>query len=250
MPKAVFHSYLKSAEVLTLRQVDYGESSKIISFLTKDRGKRSGILHGIKKNKSHHLGKAEPLTQGTIFYTERSHSELIQVQRFESIFNFHSLYSQYQVIIFALYCAELIECCEFPEYESEQFFDLLFQTLHQFAKASSPQTIKTIFEWNLLQLLGILPNFSSCQCQQILSNVKVFQMDCASGTLQCPHCLSAYQKLIPISTEAIHALMQLPRTIDQNAYSQWDTLFSHYFQFHTRRLPKSRKLFNSLPSRS
>ncbi len=122
MPKQVFQTKLESADILILRQVDYGESDKIISFLTQDKGKKSGILHGIKKNKSVHFGKAEPLTQGQIFYKERSSSDLVQIRKFEVNTSFYSLYSKYQTIVFALYCAELVECCEFPEHESSQFF--------------------------------------------------------------------------------------------------------------------------------
>jgi DNA repair protein RecO (recombination protein O) len=68
---------LYTADALVLRTYALGETSRIVVFLTRDRGKKRGVAKGARQPRSRFAGALEPLTDVRVAYVERERRELV-----------------------------------------------------------------------------------------------------------------------------------------------------------------------------
>ncbi len=251
---------LQSSESLIIRQMDFKENDKIITFLTRNEGKKAGILKGSKKLRSENVGISEPFTHVDIFYLEKASTELVQIRKFNLIESFYPIRQGYHKILYATYFTELIHLCVIDPQDSPHFFALLLSALQTLQHTPSLAQIKILFEKNLFVILGISPNLEQCsQCQRVLwkpssrnlpqlIQLKTHQLDCAEGGIRCPACvlhLSTTISLSPGTLSYLRHLEQHPelkiRATSQNI-NELDLAFLTYFQYHLGKTPKSHTL--------
>ena len=111
------------------------------------------------------------------------------------------LRQNYSKFLHASYLSELLLFCEIPVVESEDYFDLLKQTITQLSEFDNCAEIKLNFEIKLLKLLGISPSLISCvACGNFLWKRNAgelmtikhsipYQLDPIQGGIRCPNCL-------------------------------------------------------------
>lgn len=68
---------LHTADALILRTYKLGETSSIVVFLTRDRGKKRGVAKGARRPRSPFAGALEPLTEVRVAYFEKERRELV-----------------------------------------------------------------------------------------------------------------------------------------------------------------------------
>lgn len=262
---------LHSSESLIIKQIDFHENDKIITFLTKDQGKKSGLLKGSKRIKSQHVGLSEPFMYVNLLYLEKVTAELVQIRKIDLLDSFYPIRQNYDKILYATYFTELIHLCVIDPVEAARFFDLLLATLQNLQKISSYTQIKIHFEKTLLEYLGIDPNLEfCCQCHRSLwkdaSNslsqlwqMAPHQLDCAEGGIRCPEC----EVLLAATTISLSpGTLSYLRSISQHSLSEikvratrqngeeWSTAFLAYFQYYFGKNPKSHAFLKSLPTSS
>ncbi len=251
---------LQSSESIILKQIDFKENDKIITFLTKDQGKKSGILRGAKKLKSRHVGASEPFVHATIFYVEKANVELVTIRKFDLLESFYSIRQSYNKIVYAAYCTELVHLCVIDPEAAYQFFDLLLLAYHMLQDTPSLEQTKIQFEVHLFRLLGIFPNLESCICGKPLwkrrssalpqlNCSQAHQLDCAEGGIRCPDCFLEKANAIDLSPGTLSYLRYLeqhksePDTIKVQATVQntieLDNAFLTHFRYHVGKDPKS-----------
>ncbi len=255
----------QSSEGLIIKQIDFHESDKIITLLTKDQGKITGVLRGAKKINSPHVGLSEPFTHVNVQYVEKPHAELVRIRKLGLLNSFYPIRLSYEKILHATYFTEWIHLCAVDSQEAPHFFDLLLSGLESLQPLRIFTKIKVEFEKSLLELLGIWPNPDVCiQCNgQLweyssgtlpqLRKKAVHQLDCAQGGFRCPECTLRLSVCVPLSPGTLtflrhleqHALIHVNiRATAQNA-KELDTAFVAYFQYHLGKIPKSHALLES-----
>ncbi len=258
----------QATESIIIKQMDFKESDQIITFLTKDQGKKSGILRGVKKIKSQHTGVSEPFTYGQIYYVEKVHAELVQIRKFDPLDSFYPIRQVYDKILHATYLTELIHLCMVDPQESHLYFNLLLTSLQTLQHTNSCVQVKIQFEKDLLQILGILPNLEQCiQCQQPLWQIASqglpklirfdsHQLDYREGGVRCPDCMLPRPTTVPLSPGTLSYLRYLekqPQTTNNKVHptqqniKELNGLFFNYFRYHLGKTPKSHALLR-LPS--
>ncbi|MBF0277569.1 MAG: DNA repair protein RecO [SAR324 cluster bacterium] len=237
--------------------MDFKENDKIITFLTRDEGKKSGIVKGAKKINSQNVGISEPFTQVRIFYVESPRAELVRVRKFELIDSFYPIRQGYDKILYATYFTELIHLCIIDPQESPRFFHILVSALHALQGPNSLAQTKIIFEKNLFAILGISPNLErciKCRCDlwQIslgklpkLVQIETHQLDCVEGGIRCPKCLIRLSTTSDLSPGTLSFLRYLEehndlmiRATSQNI-DELNAAFLTYFQNQIGKTPKS-----------
>lgn len=257
---------LQSTESIIIREMDFKESDKLVTFLTKDQGKKSGIVRGTKKINSKTLGLVEPFTHAHVFFVEKPHSELVQIRKFDAIENFYAIRQQYDRILYATYFTEIIYLCDIDTEESEHFFQLLLKNLHSLQEYQNFSELKVLFEKNVFQLLGILPNLETCcHCQRALwkptspnlpqlQHLGQYQLDCPEGTIRCPDCHSQGTAIVPISAgtlsywkalEPIASYINIRIKATQQNLQELDHAFITHFHYHIGKTPKSHALLKT-----
>ena len=251
---------LQASESLIIKQIDFKDNDKIITFLTKDQGKKSGMLKGAKKIISHNVGISEPFTHVNISYMEKASAELVRIRKFDLLNSFYPIRQGYHKILFATYFTELIHLCVIDPQDSCHFFDLLLAVLQSLQHSKAFAQIKIQFERNLLGILGISPNLEQCaQCRRPLwksssrtlpqlIQIGVHQLDCPEGGIRCPQCALHVSSTVPLSPGTLSYLRALEQHVDQKNRTtpqnsdEWDLAFLTYFRYHCGKTPKSHAL--------
>src|SRR5215469_10837735 len=71
---------LYTADALILRTYKLGESDRIVTFLTRDRGKKRGVAKNARQSRRRFGGALEPMTSGRVGYVERERRDLVRLE--------------------------------------------------------------------------------------------------------------------------------------------------------------------------
>ncbi|MGK5095090.1 DNA repair protein RecO [Deltaproteobacteria bacterium TL4] len=195
-----------------LKQIDYKERDKILTFLTKESGKKAGILRGAKSFKSQNVSLTELFSHVHLHYVEKSNQDLVSIRKCNPIESYYPLRQDYEKYLYASYFTELILLFEIPPQDSPAFFQLYQTSLEHCQNKNTYPLIKFEFEMRFLHLLGIFPNLECCiQCQQKLwdstrtSSLQrirkplLHQLDSREGGIRCPDCYHQHPDLVSLS---------------------------------------------------
>ncbi len=169
---------------------DHGESDKIITFFTKERGRLTGIAKGANRSKKRFVNKLEIFSSITVTYSEGRHSNLAFISEAElhsSFINLRrniTLYNSASIIreIFLLATTE-------QEGESEIYY-LLLWALHSLNEAKPYLGVITIFLLRLYDAIGYRPDLSGCQfCNKATELHQKYGFHHTTGGLICNNCM-------------------------------------------------------------
>ena len=141
-------------------ETNYGETSKILNVITKEKGLISVMAKGCKNLKSPLRSVSSKLIYGTfiIYYKENKISTLKEVSVLD---NFKNLKKDITSISYAAYMLELSEGV-INQNNDFRIFDLLIQSLKKIDEGFDPLVIMNILELKYLEFLGVMPIIDSC----------------------------------------------------------------------------------------
>ncbi len=154
---------MEKTKLIVLRTFKYGESDLIVRGLTRDGGKVGLFARSaLKSRKRFGGGVLEPThyIEANIQSSSRVHegAQLATLHEAHLIEGFHGLREQYQRLETALYFVHLVDKVAREGVEdSPQLFNILGNSLKVAQTAENLVSLKTHFEWKLLQLSGVLP---------------------------------------------------------------------------------------------
>lgn len=151
---------LEEIEGIIVSETNYGETSKIINVITKDRGLIGIMAKGCKNIKSPLRSVTSKLTYGKfiIYYKENKLSTLKEV----SVINtFKNLKQDIASISYAAYILELSEGV-IKQCKSDKIFGLLIESLKKIDEGFDPLVIMNIIELKYLDYLGVMPILDGC----------------------------------------------------------------------------------------
>ncbi len=151
---------LEEVTGIIVNETNYGETSKILNVITKEKGLISVMAKGCKNLKSPLRSVSSKLTYGTfiIYYKENKISTLKEVSVLD---NFKNLKKDITSISYAAYMLELSEGV-IKQNNDPRIFDLLIQSLKKIDEDFDPLVIMNILELKYLEFLGVMPIIDSC----------------------------------------------------------------------------------------
>lgn len=269
-PSAVFNvgdMELVSSECIILRNQDYLERDRLVTFLTRDAGKLRGIVKGSRKLTSRGVGSFEPFSRGLIHYVDKAGAGLVTIRKCDPQPPYLYLERDYHKFLYAGYVTELIDLCPIQRDESEPFFELLGGTLDALCEAGAPRRLPLLrlrFELRYLQLLGYQPDWTRCcMCLRPLlrweNNLAEpvlrgsHRFDPRRGGLCCPDCAQANRQLTPLAPESL-AFLENWRNAPagtvvrptRQALEELEAAITQHLAYHLERQPRSLSLLPSL----
>lgn len=119
-------SNIKKDQAIVLFYRDYGESDKIVNFLSKENGKIHTIAKGAKKSKKRFLNALEPFTVLTIeFASNRNSSSLYRLESASIVNSFPSIRSNYNSYLMASLSCELANLWTREHDRCTEIFELI-----------------------------------------------------------------------------------------------------------------------------
>lgn len=181
-----------------LKTIDFGETDRILTLLTRHFGKVSVVAKGIRKPTSRLAGHAEPLTHAT--YQLARGRNLDVLTGAESRALYRALREDLNGIAAGWYIAELADRFSLEKSPSAPLFDLVESALRHLAGGHAPALVCRWFDLHLLDRTGFRPELGRCvQCAATATETtNAWIVDagglvcatCAPGELHGPRALS------------------------------------------------------------
>lgn len=168
----------------------YGESDKIVTFYSKNRGRMSGIAKGAQRSLKRFVNKLELFSHLEILYTEGRSSSLVRIDQAELLNPRPLIRNNYDRYTAATLICELILLWTREDDPDDQIYTLLNWTLLNLDNPDrSTAWLIILFNIKLLTLLGYQPNLAGCsECDTLAPNHGPYRLTPAMNGLLCSRC--------------------------------------------------------------
>lgn len=194
---------------VVLRARPYSESDKIVTFLTRDWGKVTGIAKGAKRSQRRFVNVLDSFTHVQLCFRPSRGEDLAFIFRCDPIRNFRAPSQDLQRYAFASYVTELIDNMVAGREAGEEVYALLLAGLTTLEEQSvlSPLFLSA-FELLLLSCTGYEPNVTECQhCGVFIGTSEgLFVFSPSRGGLLCPRCYNYGGMTIQLSNDTVRVL--------------------------------------------
>lgn len=178
---------LITSEALILDVLDLHDRDRIVTFLTREHGKKKGVAKGARAKHSRFAGQLQPLAKVQITWYEQEGRDLGRLSSVEMVRPAHRLQEDLEGLLLGSYLADhLLEMAQENE-ASELFFRLLDTTLEALLAEVDRDLAARYFEVWMLRLAGVFPQPHECPaCGRPLTGFTVLPVQ--GETLLCTEC--------------------------------------------------------------
>lgn len=203
---------LHRTEGIVLKNIDYSETSKIVTLLTPDRGKIAGLVKGAKRPRSRFGSSLEPITHIELLFYEKRDRPLRNVTQTDIIESFGSIKGDFDRLAYAGYFVELCDRFVQEGEESGDVFSFMLESLRLLCEwKGALELLATGFGLRFLALAGFAPVLDACaQCGSTSLRGKV--RFCADeGGILCQNCTApSMTELRPYHLQLLRNLSRIP----------------------------------------
>lgn len=172
--------YLKT-QGLVLREVEYSETDKILTVLTRDNGKMTLRARGVRRKSSPLKSACQLLSYGE--FTIFEYKNMATINEAEPIELFHELRNDLELLSLASYFAQVAEVVSQEDSQNPELLSLVLNSFYALGKLGKPQIlVKAAFELRVACIAGYTPDLTGCvSCGE--ENPDRF--DLSAGSLEC-----------------------------------------------------------------
>lgn len=190
----------------------FGESDKIVTFLTRDLGKLSGIAKGAKHSKRRFVNVLEPFMHVSLRVRLRPTSDLAFISACEMIDAPHSFTRDLRKFAYASYILELTDLMVRGREAGPETYELARDALALLDRTEAEVGLLRGFELQLLRLTGYEPALDRCRrCGAVAAADVGMYAQPARGGLLCAGCRGEGRSYV-ISRATLDRLSVLQQT--------------------------------------
>lgn len=245
---------LYKSQALVLNRRDFRETSAIAEFYTRDFGKMSGLLKGIRTQPHKFASSLEPFSFNEIIFYRKRNSSLHLISQCDSLEDFPGIRCSIGRAGGAVYMMELIGAVMALEDANAEILELALSCLRELAITNNPDKIMTIFKIKILSLSGFKPHFDSCVlCQDRIMEHSKFSL--SLGGLLCHKCAHKDLRSRSIFRGTVASILHIERNTLKNNLNlgmnplikkELDIILNSFLNFHLERELKSQRVLNNL----
>jgi DNA repair protein RecO (recombination protein O) len=196
-------------EAIVLRVVDYGESDRIVTLLTRERGKVGAFARGARASRRRFAGLLEPFTLLSAELIDRR-GDLLGLESASALRAHGGIRGDLARIAVAGYATELTGELVRDAEAHPELFALLAEFLAGLDAAPARPAALRAFELGALAATGFMPRLDACaRCGAGLP-ARPLRLDPAHGGILCPACEPAGGGGLPsIAPETLAVLRRL-----------------------------------------
>jgi DNA repair protein RecO (recombination protein O) len=158
---------LYRVSALVLKRREMGEADRLLTVLTRDRGKLTLLAKGVRKPASRKAGHLEPFTYVELLVARGKSLDL--VTQAETLEAHRHLREDLWRSSWAYYIAELADSFIQDEDPHDLLFDLVLETFRRLDRGEEAAWVVRYCELHLLSLAGYQPQLFRCvQCSELL----------------------------------------------------------------------------------
>lgn len=196
---------------IVLRTVDTGESDRVVTLLSRERGKVAAFARGARASKRRFGGALEPFTLLAAEVRERPGAELLGLDSVSVLAPFAGIRGDLARIACAAYAAELARELVRDHEPHDELFELLAGYLAVLDAAPARPAGLRAFELGALRAAGLAPRLDGCaRCGRPLDPGRPVRLDPAHGGVLCAGCVSLASPAAPsLAAGSVAALVHL-----------------------------------------
>jgi DNA repair protein RecO (recombination protein O) len=196
------------ADAIVIRTREYGESDRLVTLFSREKGKLEAMAKGVRKPTSSQRGGTQLFTYADfLLHRGKTFDTVSQAQARES---FVHLWNDFDRTIAASSMMELLDIATVREQPEPELFTLTLSFLF-LLKELDPYIAQAAYTIKLMRLEGYLPAFDHCrECGKTLTGESVYLSAEAGGVL-CSGCRSnrAIKALNPGSLALLRSLARV-----------------------------------------
>ncbi|NOX88058.1 MAG: DNA repair protein RecO [Calditrichaeota bacterium] len=202
-------SRLIKSEAIVIHSIRWHETSKIVTFYSRQKGIIKAIARGALRKNSQMGGLLESLNHVQIVISEKESRDLQIITQVYLINPFTDLKSDLKRLPYAMAISELIKKIFESGQKDEIFFDFVIRILDALSNAPQPEIVFWYFMLKLASFLGFKPDFKACascgKSEFKKSALFVFK----EGALYCTECTGTVEYSIKLTDREIDFLRRL-----------------------------------------
>jgi len=200
-----------SFPAVILNRTNYGEADLIVTFLSGEHGKMSGLARYGRKSRKRFGNVLSSLALVKLDITSIPGRELVRLERGDTIRTFDEVAHDINRLALAGYALELVDSFCAPHDPAQEIFHLLVWFLGRLDSGERPEENIFIFQLRLLKLAGFGPNIFACSvCGRSVNEGQPVVLKSEHGGLVCRHCVPAGS---PVSTGTLK-IIELAQTLE------------------------------------
>jgi DNA repair protein RecO (recombination protein O) len=107
---------------IVLRLIDYAESDRIVSFLTEDFGKLTGIAKGARKSRKRFANALEPFTCLAVVFSKKKSAKMAFIEEAAIVDHYPCIRENLAKTLTAAYFMDLVDQFSLREKEIRKYF--------------------------------------------------------------------------------------------------------------------------------
>lgn len=180
----------EKADAIVIRQVDFSESSRVVTMFSREFGKFGCLAKGAKRLKGPFDAALDLLSTCRIVFIRKSSGALGILTQAQLTRRFVPLPSNINSLYGGYYVADLL-CRLTEDYDPDpRIFDAVERVLSDLGHSDvQPETAIVHFEITLLRLTGHFPDLTACSvCSESVQPAGKFAYWVSQGGLLCSSC--------------------------------------------------------------
>ncbi len=180
-----------SGEALILDVFDLHEKDRIVTLLTRDRGKKKGVAQGARRKYSRFAGQLQPLAKVGVRWFEKEGRDLVRIGEVDLLRPAHKMQEDLEGILLGGYLAEHVTELVQEDEAADLPFRLLDSTIDALLAGVDRDVAARYFEAWMLRLAGIFPPPHECPLCERPFDERGAVLPPADEALVCPDCARA-----------------------------------------------------------
>ena len=231
-------------EALALRIYPFGNTSRIVVWLTRSYGKLATLAKGSQRERSAFLGQVDLFYACEILFYAREQRNLHVLKECAPLETRPAFRSDWRACAAASYAAGLLDRAMPFGPAPAGLYELLAETLDHLAARTPGLAFLPRFELRLLRELGLAPDWDRCgKCRADLRGGGGARMDVAHGALLCPACGADRGAAVsPAALAALRAMQgaALPAALPERVFREVRALAGGLLEHHADLDPRAR----------
>jgi DNA repair protein RecO (recombination protein O) len=182
---------IHSTEAVILRHLDYGESDRIVTFLTAEHGLMKGFARGARKSRKRFGPALESFASVRLHWSASRGGAMVSLREAELLDLRTALRSDLSSLALAGYGCELLENLLGEGHGHGETFGLLRAFLSHLAAGGGGAEARLLFELRLVALAGYIPHLLHCSECGMMSEERTVDFDPSRGGALCSGCAGA-----------------------------------------------------------
>lgn len=193
------------AHGIVTREVKYGDTSRILTVITREFGKISVLAGGVRTNKSGLLAATQLFSYVSFNLFKGREKSLYKINSGEITTSFSKIRESLERMAYASYFCDITNYVMQEDAPDEEQLNLLLNCLYVLAEDKLPyDMIKAVFEFRTLSVQGLVPELALCGNCHIPDSL--VYIDTENGCALCENCGEKRENLIRTGSGVIKAI--------------------------------------------